>query len=142
MWEEERESYSGNLRRDLGYRAMQNGQKICKFPKQIREHLDMCFEIEIILQPMAYSIFTLEEVKQCLTKLKNKKACGPDQLKPEFYKALIGSKQTLEALTKCMQIINEGEKIKEWEKSITKMIPKVSRPTAANLRPIALTDIS
>ena len=50
VWEEERESYSGNLRRDLGCRAMQNGQEICKFPDQIREHLDMCFEIEIVLQ--------------------------------------------------------------------------------------------
>ena len=36
-------------------------------------------------------------------------------------------------------IIDQEEKIKEWEKSITKMIPKVS---AAKLRPIALTDIS
>ena len=87
---------------------------------------------------MDYPTFTLEEVKQCLTKLRNKKACGPDQLKPELYKALVGSKQALEALTRCMhKIIDQEEKIKEWEKSITKMIPKVSRPTAAKLRHIS-----
>ena len=33
-------------------------------------------------------------------------------------------------------------KIKSWEKSNTRLIPKVNKPTAKQLRPIALTDVS
>ena len=33
-------------------------------------------------------------------------------------------------------------KIKSWEKSNTRLISKVNKPTAKQLRPIALTDVS
>ena len=33
-------------------------------------------------------------------------------------------------------------KIKAWEKSYTRLIPKVKKPTGNQMRPIALTDVS
>ena len=39
-------------------------------------------------------------------------------------------------------IIEKDFKIKSWEKSNTRLIPNVKKPTAKQMRPIALTDIS
>ena len=39
-------------------------------------------------------------------------------------------------------IIVKDLKIKSWEKSNTKLIQKVKKPTAKQMRPIALTDVS
>ena len=39
-------------------------------------------------------------------------------------------------------IIDRDLDIKSWEKSNTRLIPKVNKPTAKQLRPIALTDVS
>ena len=92
---------------------------------------------------MNYPVFTVEEVMKTLQRLKSRKASGPDKSKPEVYKALKDSQACLRALTNCFQnILDEEQKVKEWEKSITKMIPKTNRPTAGQLRPIALTDIT
>ena len=39
-------------------------------------------------------------------------------------------------------IIDKDLKIKSWEKSYTRLIPKVKKPTAKQMRPIVLTDVS
>ncbi|XP_068250211.1 uncharacterized protein [Palaemon carinicauda] len=75
--------------------------------------------------------------------MKNKKAAGPDEPKPELYKTLANDSKCLEIMTKCLQ--NETEeknKPEKWKKSKTKMIKKVKKPTVKDLRPIALTNAS
>ena len=47
----------------------------------------------------------------------------------------------LNELTKCYNtVIESGETPQNWAISLTKLIPKITKPTAADLRPIALTD--
>jgi len=76
-----------------------------------------------------------------LSKLKNGKKGGPDGLRGEIYKALLNSGICIDTLLRvyngCLQhnMIGEG-----WKNSITKMIPKCSKPAADQHRPIALTD--
>ena len=75
--------------------------------------------------------------------MKGKTAPGPDGLKSEIYKALVNEPKTLELLTNCFQNeLDNRRKPEEWKRSHTKMIPKVKKPTAAQLRPIALTNVS
>ena len=76
-------------------------------------------------------------------KIKNKKAAGPDGIKPEIYKAFLESDKCLETLVRCLKNeMQEKEKPEEWSKSRTKMVEKKSKPTVKDLRPIALTNIS
>ena len=44
--------------------------------------------------------------------------------------------------TALQNIIDNNKKIKSWGKSYTRLIPKVKKPTAKQMRPIALTDVS
>ena len=44
--------------------------------------------------------------------------------------------------TALQNIIDKDLKIKSWGKSSTRLIPKVKKPTAKQMRPIALTDVS
>ena len=89
---------------------------------------------------------TKDEVKSYLKKIKKKKATGPDNLKGEFYSVLEQSEISLICvitLRNIMQnIMDNNIEVDSWKKSRTTMIPKVKKPTAAQLRPIALTDIS
>lgn len=86
---------------------------------------------------------TSSEVKEALRKLKNKKAPGMDNLKPELYKALVESSICVEKLTECLnRILENGEISENWKTSTTKMIKKTNRPTVKDLRPIALTNSS
>ena len=71
------------------------------------------------------------------------KTTGPDNIKGELYRALGESKICVKTLQKVYQnIIDKDLKIKSWEKSNTRLIPKVNKLTAKQLRPIALTDVS
>ena len=79
----------------------------------------------------------------CLRNLKNNKAPGPDELNPELYKCLTKRESCMEIIGKSLQQeIDKAEKPNEWKMSKTKMIPKNSKPTPKDLRPIALTNIS
>ena len=138
-----REDYTNNHSATCFNIVQEQGNQVYSYQGELREHVDMCFPTNNKITPMEYPTLTTKEVKQCLTKLKNKKACGPDNLKPELYKTLKDSEECLQILTKCFQNIIDNEiKIKEWEQSKTKMIPKTKKPQAGDLRPIALTDIS
>ena len=66
---------------------------------------------------------------------KKNKATGPDIIKGELYRALGESKICVKTLQKVFQnIIDRDLKIKSWEKSNTRLIPKVNKPTAKQLR--------
>ena len=112
-------------------------------PLHLREHMDMAVRIENILLPMKEPEINKEKVIKCLKKIKNKKAAGPDGIKPEIYKAFLESDKCLETLVRCLKNeMQEKEKPEEWSKSRTKMVEKKSKPTVKDLRPIALTNIS
>ena len=86
---------------------------------------------------------TEEKVHKVISKLKNRKATGPDGLKGELYKSMANSKTCLEALTKCYQVeLNKIEKPTKWKTSKTKLLKKKKKPTVRDLRPLALTDMS
>ncbi|XP_064090860.1 uncharacterized protein LOC135204641 [Macrobrachium nipponense] len=88
-------------------------------------------------------LITEEKVIACLSKLKAKKAAGPDGIKPELYQALMKNETSIEVLVRCY---NKELEIKEepesWKKSRTKMIEKKRKPRAKDLRPIALLNIA
>ena len=113
------------------------------FPASIAEHMDMAFYIEPKIEPMEKPEVTDGEVQLYVKSMKNQTAPGPDGLKNELYKSLAQTKVGLNTLTVCMRSeLNDCEKPSTWNTSITKMIPKVAKPTAKQLRPIALTDSS
>ena len=75
--------------------------------------------------------------------MKASSAGGVDGLRPDMYKVLMQSEVCVEALTEgCRKIVEEGNVPEEWKHSKTVMIPKSKNPTVADLRPIALTNVS
>ena len=110
----------------------------------LREHLDSDIYIERKIAPMNYPMITNKELVKHLKMVKKDKATGPDNIKGELYIALgERSKICVKTLQKVFQnIIDRDLKIKLWEKSNTRLIPKVNKPTVKQLRPIALTDVS
>ena len=74
--------------------------------------------------------------------LKIKQQLVHDGLKPELYKVMVKNEKCLQVLTACFQEeLNKESMPTEWKASQTKMIPKTTKPTAKDLRPIALTNI-
>ena len=65
------------------------GVELCS--KEIREHLEMALQISETKSSIEDEIINEERVKQCLKKMKIKKAAGPDGIKPEFYKTFLES---------------------------------------------------
>ena len=66
--------------------------------------------------------------------VKRNKATGPDNFKGELYRALGESKICVKTLQKVFQNIKDRDlKIKSWEKSNTRLKPKVNKPTAKQL---------
>ena len=113
------------------------------FPCELREHIDMIAQVKKPPSVMAEPEIMETDVIKCIQKMKNKTAAGPDELKPELYKALLGNKKCLEVITACFQEeLNKCSKPAEWKTSKTKMIPKIAKPMAKDLRPIALTNVS
>ena len=107
------------------------------------EHLDFTLKAGQAIAKMDTPVIQQEEVKRCVTSMKGKTAPGPDGLKSEIYKALVNEPKTLEVFTSCLQNeLDIRRKPEEWKRSRTKMIPKAKEPTAAQLRPIALTNVS
>ena len=78
-----------------------------------------------------------------LRKIKKNKATGPDKVKGELYSLLEKSEICASHLRNTLQdIVDKEIKITSWEKSKTTMIPKVNKPMASQLQPIALTNVS
>ncbi|XP_064102661.1 chromosome partition protein Smc-like [Macrobrachium nipponense] len=102
-----------------------------RFPKVLREHMDPMMECKRKIIPMQEPLITKEKVIACLSKLKAKKAAGPDGIKPEFYKALMKSKTCIEVLVRCYnKELEIKEKPESWKTSRTKMIEKKRKPRA------------
>ena len=92
---------------------------------------------------MEYPEITQAELHKHLKNIKKNKATGPYDVKGELYRALERSEMCVGKLQTALQnIIDKDLKIKSWEKSYTRLILKVTKPTAKQMRPIALTDVS
>ena len=88
-------------------------------------------------------LFLLKISKNQLEKIKNGKAPGPDEIKPETYKHLLKKQHMINLLTKTINNILETNIVpNSWKTSNTKLIPKNKNPRVNELRPIALMDIS
>ena len=91
--------------------------------------------------PMNYHVITKKERVKHLKIVKKNKATCPDNIKEELYRTPGENKICVNTLQKVFQnIIDKDLNIKSWDKSNTRLIPKVKTPTAKQLRPIALTD--
>ena len=123
---------------------IQRIKETLKFPKAMKDHIDTIGKIENKIEKMEKPKLTTQELEKILKKMKNKKSAGPDGLKPELYKALLKSKICLSTLTECFnKILGRDEDLpEEWKVSKTVMLPKVKKPQAKELRPIALTNVS
>ena len=107
------------------------------YPMQIEKHVDICLKANSTILPMNYPV--IEKKK----KVKNQKSTGPDKIKPELYKVMGTSEFCMLKLTECLQnTLDQERKITSWKMSNTILIPKVIKPLARDLRPIALTDLS
>ena len=74
------------------------------------------------------------QVELSVRTMKNMSATGPDGLKPEMYEALVKTTEGLQTLTRCMITkLTASSNPSSWKSSRTKMIPKVSKPTAKQL---------
>ena len=115
----------------------------CSFPRELREHLDMIGHMERPPSRMIEPYISTGIVSKCVQSLKNKTSAGPDEIKPELYKAMLLNETCLQTMTQCFQEeLKKDSKPASWKTSRTKMIPKVSKPMAKDLRPIALTNVS
>ena len=142
VWNEEtRKEYNLLIGRE--YHEKEITYKEHTFPASLQEHYDMMIPIKKKITPMAYPAIKVEELKAHLKKIKRNKATGPDNIKGELYIALEKSDICTRKLNEILQNILDHEiKVKSWEKSNTRMIPKVKKPMATQLRPIALMDVS
>ena len=84
-----------------------------------------------------------KELVKHLKMIKKNKETGLDNIKGKIYRAVEESKICVTTLQKVfLNIIDKDLKIKSWAKSNTRLIPKVNKPTAKQMRPISLTDVS
>ena len=109
----------------------------------LRDHLDMVREVEDVITPMELAELDRTMINDDIKKLKNKKAAGPDRMKAEFYNEDAKSEVCLDTMTECFgKEVSNNEKTKNWRSTRIIFIPKVKKPTAKDLRPIAITNIS
>ena len=107
------------------------------------EHMEMLGKAPKVIKYMDEPMITAKEIKDALRDLKNKKKSpGPDNIKPEIYKALGESNKTIEKIQQCFNELSPtGNLPDEWKESRTIMIPKIKPPKVNEVRPIALTNI-
>ena len=130
----------------LSQREEENNTELdtgCSIPWNLREHFDMVLHIDRTTRQMKEPKIDRTKVIRCLKKLRIGKAAGPDGLRPEYYKTLLDSDVCINTLVDCFNTELEGKaKPEEWKISKTKMLEKKRKPTAKDLRPIALTNVS
>jgi len=112
------------------------------FEEHMREHFDMTFRLDNPIKSMQCTRITKKDVCKQIKKMKFGKSPGPDELKIEIYKELMKSDEYMEELvSKMNKQLDEGGDVPEsWRGSKTRMIKKKAKPTARELRPIALTN--
>ena len=94
------------------------------------------------LEWMGEVVFTAEEVRTQLSRLKKRKKAGPNGLRNEIYKWLPESINCMQSLVACLNNVNQSGPPIEWKRSKTVLIPKKNKPMCMDLRPIALTNVS
>ena len=103
---------------------------ITTFTMVLREHLDNDIRIERNIVPMNYPVINKSVLGKHLDMAKKNKATCPDNFKCELYRALGESKIYIKTLQKAFQNITYKDlKIKSWEKSNTRLMPNVKKPT-------------
>ena len=85
---------------------------------------------------------TVQDVKQQIKRIKEKKSPGPDGMKPDILKILGTDDQCTQVFTCALNKIIKQEEMSpnSWALSKTVMVPKKKKPTIRDLRPIALTN--
>lgn len=68
-----------------------------RFYFHLNEHLHVLTRTEPQILPTKEPVIDKAKVEDCVKKMKNKKAAGPDGLKAELYKALLKKKCALTA---------------------------------------------
>ena len=142
VWnEDKRKKYENSLKEEN--KITLNGQDRMEVPMLLREHMDAVGRVETFCNKMEHQEISTTEIKNSLKSMKAGKAAGPDNLKPEYFKAFQGNDKCLEALKISLnKILESGEIPESWTESNTIMIPKVKTPEAKDLRPISLTNMS
>ena len=85
---------------------------------------------------------TVQNVKQQIQRIKEKKSPGPNGMKPDILKILGTDEQCTHVLTCAVNKIMRQEEMSpnSWTLSKTVMVPKKKKPTIRDLQPIALTN--
>ena len=85
---------------------------------------------------------TCNELKLHIRKIKNRRAPGPDNIKPDLLKIIGEDDYCIKELTHGMNnILDKKDKLPStWTESKTVLIPKKNKPTVKDLRPITLTN--
>ena len=111
-----------------------------KYERQNREAVEKGGKIWIL---QAKPRFKKENWEKETEKLKKRKAAGTTKIKAEMYKKMsenpICSKAMIESLD---GVLDEKEIPECWKTSWIKLIKKINKPTAKDLRPITITNIS
>ena len=104
------------------------------------EHMDMFESIEPTVENMEKPKISTRQTQHYISQMRIRTSPGPDGIKNELYKALARNTRGIEVITKCMNNeLSASRKPQTWKSSYTRMIPKVSKPTAKQLRAIAHT---
>lgn len=112
------------------------------YHREIREHLDMAMTMNSTVRHIEDEIINIDRVRSYLKKMKGRRASGPDDIKPEFYKAFLESDTLMQLLVKLLkELITTGSIPEGWKESKTVLIPKTRKPKVHEFRPIALTNI-
>ena len=92
--------------------------------------------------PMRKVVFAVEEIRSVLGAIKGGKQNGPDKVKGELYKSMMGSDELVRRLMQAYNgVMDSGVVLEGWINSRTVMIPKKKKPLANEHRPIALTNV-
>ena len=110
-------------------------------PSILEEHFDMVEQINCS-KAMSKPDITCNELKLHIRKIKNRRAPGPDNIKPDLLKIIGEDDYCIKELTHGMNnILDKKDKLPStWTESKTVLIPKKNKPTVKDLRPIALTN--
>ena len=110
-------------------------------PSILEEHFDMVEQINC-LKVMSKPDITCNKLKLHIKKIKNRRAPGPDKIKPDLLKIIGEDDYCIKEMTRGMNnILDKKDKLPStWRESKTVLIPKKNIPTVKDLRPIALTN--
>ena len=96
----------------------------------LHEHFDSACKVSITGY-MEEPEITVQDVKQQLQRIKEKKSPGPDGMKPDIFKILGTDEQCTQVLTFVLNKIMRQEDMNpnSWALSKTIMVPKKKKPT-------------